>query len=99
MFRTQTGQTGKEAYQYELAALRNSKRALERQMTHLIEVIKSELSLDATSTHQLGESGPHVPIEYDTIIRMLDFNLDSVDSVSLDLMQELIDNLQVGEAK
>jgi len=95
MFRTQTGQTGRDAYIYELAAIRNARRALDRQMLHLIEVMTAELPRDAKSSWEMT-AGYRVETDRDTILRMIELST-LADDVSMDTVAEILENLQVGE--
>lgn len=98
MLRTITGQTGKDAYKYELQGLANAKRSLERKMTQLIDAICDELPADAKSSWRMT-SDHSVEVDKANIIRMLEMWRDSVDPVAFETVKEIIDNLQVGEAK
>lgn len=47
-FRTPTGQTGKDAYVYEITRIRNAQRDLDTQLRNLLANITDELPEDAT---------------------------------------------------
>lgn len=98
MLRTHTGQTGRDAYQYELAALVNAKRDLENRMSQLIDTICEELPADATSHWEMA-AGHNVQLKKEDIVKMLTMWKDSIDPVCLETAQTIIANLQVGEAK
>ena len=48
MFRTQTGQTGKDAYSYTMQALLNEQRELNLRFVKLMDTISEELPEDAS---------------------------------------------------
>lgn len=45
MFRTQTGQTGMDAYIYEVTAIANAQRDLDKRFNDLVEVIREESTI------------------------------------------------------
>jgi hypothetical protein len=90
-FRTATGQTGRDAYRYELAQIANAKRELDRRIDALAETIARELPEDATTTRQIGRRA--ATIDRDGMRRMLGM-ATGADRFTLDLMTELIVNLK-----
>lgn len=55
-FRTPTGQTGRNAYVYELAAIQNERRDLDARMKRLTDAMAAELPESATYTHKMNET-------------------------------------------
>lgn len=90
-FRTASGLTGKDAYTFELAQIRNQHRELKARLARLTETIVAELPDAATSTHELGTF--ESTIDSDTIRRMLP--MFTLDDMSLQDYTNLVRNLQV----
>jgi len=53
MFRTPTGQTGKDAYTFEMAAILNAQRELNLRFVRLCNTIAEELPEDASYEHPI----------------------------------------------
>lgn len=88
-YRTVSGQTGRSAYVYELAAIANARRALDQEMSKLIDIITAELPEDFTTNPPLGDTGfcPEVPRE--NAVSMLNM-CRLADEFSTDSAMELI---------
>lgn len=93
-FRTPTGQTGKDAYVYELSAIRNSLRDLERRFAALGETIARETPDGATAEHEIG--GRAFPIDAETIRTLARF--DAQDLALLNDLTALVNTLKLPAA-
>jgi hypothetical protein len=91
MFRTPTGQTGRDAYRYELAQVENAQRALDERMARLCAAMDAELGDDATSGREFG--GRVRTVDRVFITRVLAMCGRS-DGFSIDTVRELIAHLR-----
>lgn len=96
MFRTPTGQTGKDAYSYELAAIANTKRELDSRFVRLLTAMKEELPESAEYDQSIAsERFPHAILtaDKDTIVKQLSM-FESVDTFSIGWVQEMLKTLR-----
>lgn len=92
MFRTPTGQTGFDAYAYELAQIENARRELDARMVRLTEVIAAELPPDATGSMSIAsEQFPDaaIPVDRDGIVSQITFH-PVADSFTIDHVRETL---------
>lgn len=94
VFRTATGQTGRDAYIYELAAIRNAARELNARASRLYATMRRELPAEASSQHSLGDYT--TPIDRETIGSMLEFceQLGN-DPVAFETVEEILEHLEL----
>lgn len=96
MFRTPTGQTGKDAYVYELAAIANEKRELDKRFLRLLTIMKTELPESAEydmsiATEEFPEA--FLTADKDTIVRQLSM-YEQADRFSIEWVQEMLATLR-----
>jgi hypothetical protein len=95
MFRTQTGQTGRDAYVYELAAIRNEYRELSQRLTTLAATISEELPSDATGQQSIASDrfpNATMPCDAETYRRQLPL-MTTLNGHTLEQFAELLDSL------
>ena len=96
-FRTASGQTGKYAYRYELAQIRNLHRELKQRLADLTSAIAAELPQDAVSSRPLrSKTSSHdarKTIDAETMRRMLP--MFGLDSASMDDLSDMIAHLEM----
>ena len=95
IFRTATGQTGRDAYRYELAAIGNSYRELQARFAKLAQTIAAELPNDATGNQSIASDRfPDATMLCDaaTYRRQLPM-LETLDQFNLEGLRELLASL------
>jgi len=91
MFRTSTGQTGRDAYKYELAQIENSYRELNERMARLCAAMDEELPPTASSGRFFAGRVREVP--RNSISALLSCS-GYTDPVCFNTMRELIRELK-----
>lgn len=92
-FRTISGQTGKDAYTFELAQIRNEYRDLKARLARLTETIVEELPEGATSTFS---EDVEIPFDREGLVRVLP--MFGLDDTSLQDLGKLVRNLDTSNA-
>jgi hypothetical protein len=88
MFRTQTGQTGRDAYTYELTAIGNEFRELTARLAKLGQTIADEMPDDATGSRAMGSG--RKDLDAHSLRRMIEFASRGCDRSSIERMEDLL---------
>jgi hypothetical protein len=95
MLRTISGQTGRDAYMFELAQIANARNELDRRMSRLIDAISADLPENATGEMSIAsEQFPNatLPLDRAGLVTQLD-SCRLADRFSTDYALDLVKRL------
>lgn len=95
-FRTPTGQTGMDAYIFELAQIENARRELDARILRLTEAIARELPEDAEGSMSIATDkfpDAAIPLDRDGIISQITFH-PTADSFTIDHVRETLASIK-----
>ena len=98
--RTPTGQTGRDAYIYELAGMANKLHALKREWHALCEAIAADIPQDATSVIPIPSDvfpDATLPIDAGQIQAQISFSGQMLDVSMIGRVMEIVNAMKVGE--
>jgi hypothetical protein len=93
MFRTASGQTGTDAYAFELAQIINQRHELDARMSRLVDNMTAELTPHATAQHVMSEKLT-ITMQKDTIISIIDMARQA-DGFGFETLRDVIDTLEL----